>query len=143
MPSNGHRLRFIADVLGGNGGVDGAAGEGNAEGQVGLGEPVAAEIAGVDDAGLSLSVGGRLGVQRFSLAFENKSVDGVNFGAVFVAFEVGGQGQSLAMPFGGEGLAIRRKLAADAVGVRHEKGPAAGEAEIADAVVTAALELIG
>ena len=68
VPADGHRLIFIADVLRGDGGVDGVAGKRDGEVEIGLREPVAAEVAGVNGASDGLAVGGGLRFSRLGLA---------------------------------------------------------------------------
>jgi len=48
--------RLLAHVLGGDGGVDRIAGQRNVQRQVGIREPVAAEISGVNDACYGLPI---------------------------------------------------------------------------------------
>ena len=69
MPADGHGLGFAADVLRHDDGVDGIGGQGDGEVEIGLGEPVAAEVAGMDDAGDFFAAGNVFHVTSSVLAF--------------------------------------------------------------------------
>ena len=50
MPGDGHRLRLRAHVAGLDDGIHGLGGQPDGDDDLGFGEPVAAKVAGVDDA---------------------------------------------------------------------------------------------
>ena len=103
--------------------------------QVGLREPVAAKVAGVNDAGDLLAAGDVLHVYVVGLGLEDEPVHGVALGAGQFADVVGRQGDGVALPLGGEGLAVGGELAANAVGIGNQEGRAEAVAEIAVGVI--------
>jgi len=62
-------------------------------------------------------------------------VHGVPLGTGQLADVVGGKRERVAIPLGGEGLAVRRKSAANAVWIRNEEGRAKTVAEVAKGIV--------
>ncbi len=135
MPADGDGLGFGADVAGDDAGVHGVGGEGDGEVEVGLGEPVAAEVAGMDDAGDLLAAGDVFYGDVVGFGLEDEPVHGVALGAGKFADIVGGQSDGVALPLGGEGLAVGGELAANAVGIGNEEGRAEAVAEIAVGIV--------
>ena len=121
MPSNGHGLGFAADVLRHDDGVNGISGQGDGEVEVGLREPVAAEVAGVNDArDFFAAVDVLFGyVVGFGLQYE--AVHGMTLCTGILADIVCRQGDGVALPLCGEGLAVGRELAANAIGIGHEE----------------------
>ena len=75
---------FFAHVLGCDRGVDSVPGQRDGEVQVGVREPVAAEISGVDHAGDSLPVGGGLRLKIFDLSLSNQAMNG-NYASAWTA----------------------------------------------------------
>jgi hypothetical protein len=69
-------------------------------------------------------LGGLLDLQVFHLALEDQAVHGVALGSGLFADVVRGQGDGVALPLGGQGLAVGRELAANAVGIGKEEGRA-------------------
>ena len=124
MPGEGEWLRFIADVLGNDGGFNGVGGKTDGEGKVGLGEPVAAEIAAMDDACDFLAAGDLLDADVVGLGLQDESMHGMALGGGQLANVVGGKSDGVVLPLRGQSLAIRRQFAANAVGIRRQEGSA-------------------
>ena len=143
MPADGHGLGLVAHVVRHDAGVHGVGGEGDGEVEVGLREPVAAEVAGMNHAGDLLAAGDGLFRDVVGLGLEDEAVHGVALGAGQLADVVGGQRDGVALPLGGEGLAVGGELAANAVGIGNEERRAQPIAEIAVGVVVLVEHLLG
>ena len=77
------------------------------------------------------------------LGLEDEPVHGVALGAGQLADVVGRQGDGVALPLGGQRLAVGRELAANAVGIGNQKGRAQPVAEVAVGVVVVVEHLLG
>src|SRR5271157_985790 len=97
----------------------------------------------MDGARDSLSIGRRLGLHVVRLRGEDQAVHGVRLGPGILALPVSREGDRLALPFRRDGFAVGRKLAAAAVGIRHEERSAKAKRSIAVLIVGAAVELGG
>ena len=125
VPADGHRFGFPAYILCGDGYFDRRAGQRDGEVEIGLREPVAAEIACVNDTCYRLAVGCVADVEVFGFGLVDGAVDGE------FAHKVVGQVDGVAAPIGGDGLAVCGDSAPDAARKRHEKGRAEGVVEVA------------
>ncbi len=102
--------------------------------KVGLREPVAVEVAGMNHACNLLAALDFLHGHVVGLGLQNQPVHGVDVAARLAAV-VGRQSDGVALPLGGQRLGVRRELAANAVGIRRQKGRAQPVAEVAELVI--------
>jgi hypothetical protein len=107
--------------MGHDGGVNALGGQGDFNHQVGLREPVAVEVAAVDHARNAAAVRRVRDLQVFYGCFQDQPVHGVALGPGLGSDIVCRERNGVALPFGGKSLAVRRKLAANAVGVGEEE----------------------
>ena len=135
MPGDGDGLVFAAHVFGNDAGVDGFGGERDSDDEVSLGEPVAAEVSGVDYAGDLFAAGNLFDLNVVGFCLEDEAVHGVALGGGQLADVVGGESNGVAVPLCGEGFAVCRELAANPVGVRNEEGRAEPVTEVAMGVI--------
>ena len=121
MPSDGHGLGFGTDILRYDHGVYSVGGQGDGELQISLREPMAAEVAGMNYARDFLAAVNVFLGYIFGLRLQDQAMHGVLFGTGQLADIVRRQRDGVALPLGGESLAIRGKLAANAVRVGNKK----------------------
>jgi hypothetical protein len=131
VPGDGYRFGLAADVVGNDRGVDAVRRQCDLDDQVGFGEPVSVKVAAMDDTGDTAAVCRLLHLQVFDLGLQDQAVHGVALCLRLGADVVGGQGDGVALPFGGEGFAVCGELAADAVGIGEQESRAQAVAEIA------------
>ncbi len=104
---------------------------------------MAAKVAGMDHAEDLLAAGNLLDADFVGLGLEDEPVHGVALGGGQVADVVGRQGERVALPLGGQRLAVGRELAANPVGVGNQEGRAQPVTEIAVVVIVHVEHLLG
>jgi len=135
VPGNCDGFGNGAYVVGDDDGVDCVRSEGDGVAEVGLGEPVAAKVAGVDDTGDFLAARDVFYGDVIGLRLEDKTVHGMALSGGKSADVIGREGEGMALPLGGEGLAVGGELAADPVRVGDQERRTEPVAEVAIGVV--------
>ena len=92
---------------------------------------MSAKVVGMDDAGDFLAVGDVVNLHVVGVGLEDEAVHGVAFGGGQMAHVVGGKGEGVAFPLGGEGFAVGRQLTANAVWIWDKEGRAEPVSEVA------------
>ncbi len=98
---------FAAHIVRDNRGVHRIGGQRDGNNQVGLRQPVPAEIAGVNNARHLLTARNAVSLHVIGLRLQNQPVHGVPFGGGQLADIVGWQGNRVALPRRGQRLAVR------------------------------------
>ncbi len=116
--------------------IHGFAGERNGEVQVSAGEPVPAEVSGMDDARHALTVGNVMGLHVLRFRVEDQAVHGVFiFVGIVCGVPICRQRELLSVPLGCDRFSVGRELAQNAVGEGSKKRSAATEACVAVEIV--------
>src|SRR6266568_4335603 len=121
VPGDGDGLSDFANVVGDDDGVNRVRGEADGVVEVGAGEPVAGKVAGMDDPGDFLSAGDVFDGDVVGFRLEDQAVHCVALRGRQRADVVGGKREGVALPLGGQRLAVGGELAANAVGVGYQE----------------------
>jgi len=135
VPGDGDGLVFGANVLCHDAGVHSLGSKADGDDEIGFGEPVAAEIPCMNDAGNLLPAGYVFHGDAVGFGFEDEAMHGVALGRGQLSDIIGRQGNRMTLPLGGERLAVRGELAANPVGVGNQEGRTEPIAQIAEVVV--------